>query len=278
MSYEEKEEKQMNLDFESDEAKEELFTRIKESDYKIKLKKRPNNNRRLDIFANGPSLLDTADVVQEIDSDVMVLNDFLKSNLEENFNIKWYVIADPNYMDEENREDKERIEKYIKNSKGIKLIMPDYIYRKWEDKDFIQRFVIGVNSRSIFYLNVGKEEFELFEKNDLAPAFQNVLVLAIYAGIQLGYGEIYVHGCDFSFIQQTHMERGKLYNQDKHFYNQEGVKYYWSFGYMELLKYIRIALMAMKELKDYADYENVKIINMSKNSFIEHFEFYDNTN
>lgn len=265
----------MDLDNESLWNKIKIYKKIIFSNYKIKFPKQKSNGRRLDIFVNGPSLLDTCGKVEEVDSDVMVVNNFLNSRLEDKYNIKWYVIADPNYLYEENKGEKTVIEEYVKKKEGIKLIMPDYLYRKWDDKVFLQENVIGVNSRNIFYQNVGKYEYRQFEKNNLAPKFQNVLILAIYAGIQLGYENIYLHGCDFSFIQQVFMEKGKLYNQDRHFYNPEGVRVYWDFGYMELLKYIRIALMALNELKKYSEYENVRIVNMSRTSFIEHFDFYE---
>lgn len=262
----------MDLDNESIWNKIKLHKKILFSDYKIKLEKQSDNGRRLDIFVNGPSLLDTCDEVNKIDSDIMVVNSFAESGMAKKYNIKWQVIADPDYIYEEHEKRKNSVEEYVKKS-NIKLIMPDYLYRKWNNKDFLNQYAIGVNSRSIFYLNIGKYEYKQFEKNNLAPRFQNVLVLAIYSGIQLGYKEIYIHGCDFSMIQQTHMEKGKLYNNDVHFYNLSGEEVYWDFGYMELLKHIRMALMALKELKMYAEYENVKIVNKSKNSYIEHFDF-----
>lgn len=232
---------------------------------------RENREKELQIIANGPSLLSFVNDINT-EKDIMVVNDYIDSELSKKIIPKWYVIADPAYFTEEYDSFRKRLEEYcVKND--VRIFSQHQSRKKWGKKDFTDKYLNTILNRPLWKDELDQFELECFKYNKLSPLFLNVLIMAIYAGIQMGYKKIILFGADFNFMQQLSMFKGKLYSQSQHFYDGEGEKHYFEWGYYNEVKNVEYALRGFKCMKQYADYMAVTIINKNPNSFIEFFEF-----
>lgn len=230
-----------------------------------------SNEKELQIIVNGPSLLKHKDKI-DYNRDTMVVNGYIDTDLANILIPKWYVLTDPAYFNDENKVFLTKIEKYCVNH-GVKVISQHSNRKRWNKKDFTDYYLYTILDRPIMKETVDKFELECLKANMMGPWFYNVLVMAIYAGIQMGYQTIYLLGADLNFMQQLSMDKGKLYSQDSHFYNLEGEKLFFEWGYLEELKHVEHALAGLKVMRQYADYIGVKIINTNPESYIEFFDF-----
>ena len=247
------------------------------------------NNGELIILGNGPSLRDTIQyhLKKSENFDWMVVNNFCNTELYYQIKPKFYVIADPTNLGKlENLSDLLR-EETIQFTEGIKsatwemnLIVPDFA----ADCYLIQQVKL-IDNIKIFYYNTNnfssnKSKFADLDNNLIAPPAQTVLNTCIYLGLFLNFKKIYVHGMDMSWHEDLELDQKTniLYIKDRHFYGTKrrpaildvnGVK---SAKVHEYLMCSVRALESFWQLREYADYKKVQIINMSPHSWVDAFD------
>ena len=248
-----------------------------------------NVKDELVIIGNGPSLNDTIHyhLTKAEKFDWMVVNNFCNTDLFHQIKPKFYVIADPSNLGKlENLSDLLR-EETIKFTEGIKsatwkmsLILPDFAI----DGYLVQQVKLTKNI-DIFYYNTknfakNKSKFSDLENNLIAPPAQTVLNTCVYLGLVLNFKKIYIHGMDMSWHEDLELDQKTniLYIKDRHFYGTKrrpaildvnGVK---SAKVHEYLMCSVRALESFWQLREYADYKKVQIINMSPHSWVDAFD------
>ena len=107
------------------------------------------------------------------------------------------------------------------------------------------------------------------------PSTRNVLIPAIQLMINIGYKELYLYGAEFSWTKTIDVDpkNNKVFMNDRHFYNKEDIHYYEKGWYKWYLEAIIDMLGGMDQLTKYALSRKVRIINRTKGSFVDAFEY-----
>lgn len=117
--------------------------------------------------------------------------------------------------------------------------------------------------------------YRLLEKNLLAPIYYNVAIMCIYVGIQLGYKKINLYGADEDFMKELSVDKNnKVMRESVHYYGKETFCENTLHKFdMEMMMYMAyMTFNGLKKMKQYAEKENVKIVNMSDSSWIDFFK------
>ncbi len=255
-----------------------LFTVLFWSDLKNHINRR-NDCDSLIILANGPSLKNELDSVVLSKGDFSVVNDFFKSPYYRQLKPKYHVLADPLYF---------MSDEYVKNiidvvDWNMKLFIPQIIWKK----NPIIKNLINKNSKievipfnTIVYEGFENLRFWFYRRGLSMPRPQNVVVASIYTAINMGYKEIKLYGVDHSWIESIKVDsQNRVCQTDTHFYDTGNTpqniwcKYTGEpYKMHEILTDLSKAFEAYHNLRRYADNENVKIVNYTKNSYIDAFE------
>lgn len=117
--------------------------------------------------------------------------------------------------------------------------------------------------------------FSLYKRNLVCLGAQNVAVGAGVFFVTKGVSELYYAGIDMSEFKGLYVDEDcRVYVDYTHSYGSER-KYATVFGKGEFYKYMRMYQRMFEEfyrLKAYADYRNVKIVNLSDESYVDVFE------
>jgi len=267
-----------------------LFSRLVRS---IRTDKK-NIKKQCVILGNGPSLnfILTKEKNFLRNKDLLCVNDFAGSS---NFKIlkpKYYVLADPVFWSKDNSEKhKKRLKQCLDSMKEanwkMTLILP-VAARRWNY--FLN--LPKLNPRiSIFYINTtevyGPKNIRHFFYNlDLAmPSAQNVLVMAVFVAIKLGFDKIYLAGADHSWHENIEISKDNiLYMKYSRFHEKGKVKhtlFYEDPGETKpyqmhnLFRDLSRMFKSYIELEEYSKELNTKIYNVSPKSYIDAFERLD---
>lgn len=248
-----------------------------------------NTKEELVILGNGPTLNDTINyhLRNKEKYDWMVVNNFCNTDLFSVIKPKFYLIADPTNLGKlENLSDLLR-EETLKFAEGLKsakwkmnLIVPDFA----SDCYLIQQVKLN-NNISIYYYNTknfakNKSKFSDWDKNLIAPPSQTVLNTCLYLGLFLNFKKIYIHGMDMSWHEDLELDQktNKLYIIDRHFYGTKrrpAILDVQGFKTAKVHEYLLCSVRALESfwnLREYADYKNTKVINMSPHSWVDAFD------
>ncbi|SFW36966.1 hypothetical protein [Selenomonas ruminantium] len=250
------------------------------------------NNSKIYILGNGPSLRN------ELDNNLNIFscNDCLCVNwfplTDEFFQIKpsYLALADPVFFADGN-------------------IGYDFIKTKSEQffhvlsKQVDWELVIIIPAQCIFdkrrvdlikensFIKIMKINADLFHGFDFLRDyfinkrlssfhFQNVLVLALTAGIFMGYKQIFLLGCDHDWCKNLYVnDCNDVYIKDIHFYKDksEGLVPMLKrpgqfFSMSELFNAFSIDFVEYEKIEKYARRHECEIINTVENSFIDAFK------
>lgn len=249
------------------------------------------NSNTLFILGNGPSLNTTfesgTDFLKE--KDIICVNNFVTTDLFVKLKPTKYMIADPNNLigletlsDTFKKETIKVVNEFQKKLNwNIDFIIPDfaqqgYLYQNLKTNKFITFYFYNTK-------DVSKTKYTYFQNLDenlIAPPAQTVLNTCLWLGIKLKYNEIYLLGADTSWIEQVRVDQmtNELYTIDRHFYGDVKHPLYSDVDgkipcklYEELRANV-ITLENYWELKEYAEYKDVKVYNASAYSLIDAFE------
>ena len=248
------------------------------------------NGDKMIIIGNGPSLNKTMELYGDVvcETPCMMVNFAANTELYERIRPSVYLLVDPawyNPSDEQKQSIYACIDAIVqKTSWQMKIIMPHCAMGCFA----IERFKENPNLEIFYYedgwqIPEGMTQYEAWDKNLVTPPGQTVLNTAVWLSIYWGYKETYLVGVDTSWLEDTHVnqEDNRVYTIDTHFYKNEDVygenlwkenKRYISSKYHEEIETLVIALKSYWELREYADWKDVKVYNASEYSCIDAFE------
>ncbi len=233
-----------------------------------------DNGKKLSIILNGPSLNMSLKYLDPNNTDIMMVNHAIELELYEKLKPIYVCFADPNLFipSKSNYKLYRRIAEI--NKKTI-LFYPS------TNKNVIMIKGKEINIRSVFATEriMGREVYspKLLEQNLISPYFINVGIMALYVGIQLGYKKIILYGADLSMFKALLVnEKLEIEQESTHFYTDQKLNLSRIFrrGYdmaYEMQTWHETFLQ-FKIVSEYAKYENVEILNMSKESMLDCFE------
>ena len=249
-----------------------------------------NNYRKIILIANGPSLnKDMKKVILESkESEVYVLNYFAVTQYFNLIRPENYVLTDRMFWNENANEDIKNDNKDLfmsldKVDWKMNLICPDSGFKTIKNR--LRRNnnikVIKVHSVNIEFRN---EKINLFalSKNIITPHFINGLVMVLWHAINKEKKKIEIYGADFSLFKEYYIDQStnELYNSASHFYKNTEAQNNASYKYPNEPKKMMHTRMyqqwssfyQMYLLSKLAEMKNIKVTNLSSNSYLDSFE------
>lgn len=250
--------------------------------YNIK-KCRMKNERNCFVLANGPSLkivFGKKELLQEImQSDVVAMNNFANSEYFRLIKPKYYVLLDPLFYDEEEIQKRVDFRCLYNNLHHVDWDMTIFLVYDANIK-VVNRNINNANINVVQFNGTKIVGFDWFQnlcyKNHLGlPSSRNVVIPALQLMINLGYKRIYLYGAEFSWTKNIDVDprNNKVYLNNRHFYQTEDILYYDKGWYKWYLQSIVEMIDGVDQVAKYAQYRGVKIINRTKGSFIDAFEY-----
>ena len=255
-----------------------VFSRLK--------KKKTEISHTFVVLGNGPSLNVDMNNASSTNSKVFAaLNYFGCTELFYKVKPQWYFFMDRAFFTDnsKNRRRDDIIRMYnIFNNQvnwNMTIVIPSHYYNdffKYSKLNNPYIKVLGVNTNSV---NASTPVSHwLYKRNWAAPAAQNVTILAIYTGINLGYKSIHLYGVDHTFLKGLFVdEQNRLCLKWEHFYdNKSEVKPVTdTLGnhptIASELKTVARTFQSHEELRKYADDNGTQIVNCTKGSMIDSY-------
>jgi len=249
-----------------------------------------NDYKKTILLGNGPSLKDDIEkVIEESkESEVYVLNYFAVTNYFLKIKPEYYVLTDRMFWSQNANEDikKDNEELYFHLDKvdwRMNLVCPEsgfeWISNRLRANKNIK--VLKVHSVNIEFKT---EKINLFalNKNFITPHFINGLVMVLWHAIYKNSIDIEIYGADFSLFKEYYIDQktNDLYTSASHFYKNTKAQDNASFKYPnETKKMLHTRLYQqwssfyqMYLLSKIAKMKQIKITNLSSNSFLDSFE------
>lgn len=259
---------------------------------KVRRQKKDRQGRAATVLANGPSareiVMDRKDLLE--DTDLLVLNDF--GNTDKFFELKptYYILLDPAYFDYEFKnpglnennsdESRSRERQLMDNFKKVDWQMILFIPAIYKEKKVKALFDANPYIEVVPYYAtriLGCDGFQnfMYKHAQGVPSSRNVIIPAIMLMVQLGYMTVYLYGCELSWTKTMDVdpENGRMYFNDKHFYSKDEIRYFGKGAYLWWLKAIAEMLQGIEQVAKFAEYYGVRILNRTKGSFIDSFEY-----
>lgn len=236
--------------------------------------------RELRIIVNGPSLRAHNFDIKEDNVDFCMVNDACQTNTFIKIKPSSYIIADPAYITRLDLEENIKTWNILNNvTWEMTLFVPYYMNKKVQNLLHNEAVKISYY-HSASYFGWRKFSFFLYNKNLAMPSAVNVLIPSIYVGIQQGYSKIRLYGSDHSWLEQLRVNSAnQVCVRQLHYYdNEELLKlepWYDEIGKLFSMNRILARfseIFRQYEILDmYAKYQNVQIVNMCPNSYIDAF-------
>jgi hypothetical protein len=247
-------------------------------------------NDQVVILGNGPSLQHDLNTYPHFlpGKDLICVNHFPKTELFEAIQPSIFITGAPDlWLDDIE-------EKYVKQSKELfeamnkKTNWPLSFFIPFEAKKHSrwQNQISGNSNITIFfYNNIPVEGWNFFKnwcfkRNIGMPRPHNVMIPSLMMSLALGYETIYLLGADHSWLPEISVtDTNEVLINQKHFYDHDTSK-----GQPldkrgigkrtlpELLYKFMTAFSSYFEIRRYADYREIKILNATKDSFIDAFD------
>ena len=240
------------------------------------------SGKELRIIGNGPSFNLRQAMTKDDNVEYCMIN---QSCLTPEFNIlkpSIYVIADPGYALKNNRN---AITLWKRLNDGIDwnmtIYMPYYMFREIKDLDCHCKNIKVSFYHSSCFQGWKKLAHWLYDKNFAIPGAANVLIPSLYIGIIHNYELIRLYGADHSWTEQMRVNKmNQVCVRQIHYYDdEEQVKLEpWNdetgkpFTMMRILERFSSIFGQYEMIEDYAKSRNIKIINMSPDSYIDAFK------
>lgn len=243
-----------------------------------------SNKPLLRILGNGNSLASLLEDERIVDCDYMVMNNHILHSSYFDLKPRFYVLADPCFFQNiPNRVDYRYIvDRILKETTWkMTLIVP------WEHSKMTSiqstEFVEILQVNEAVYSTKDEHQQWVYDHNLAMPDVNNVLALAIYTGIYLGYKELELYGVEHSWTKDLYVSHDNgTCLVDSHFFDKDkkeecNLNYFEKAGggrmkFHEVLLLYASYFPAYWELREIADRKGVHILNCSPNSFIDAFE------
>lgn len=239
---------------------------------------RSDNRNLLTILANGPSLKEELDKLDYTVGDFSVVNRFYESPYYVIIKPRYYVLADPEFFKHE-----DEIKKLTECVDWEMTLIVSYT--GWKKLAFLRnlpnKHITVLPYHSNPYKGFMWLKYFLYKRGLSMPTAQNVLVPSIFNGINMGYKEIRLYGADHSWTKTLCVDKeNQVCAVDVHFYEDEKEvkllpylkcpgEYY---KLHELLRDFAKMFESYHQIRWYADKAGCRILNCTKDSFIDAFE------
>lgn len=234
----------------------------------------------LKILGNGNSINDS-DFSTGNDIDYLVVNRHVLSPSYLQIKPKYYVFADDHFYT--SNEGYELLNKIKEDTQWDMMIF--FPYSKKHAKHLTSLFKDTPQIQVKFYNTVFYQGFKkfgcyLYEKNLAVPRFQNVLAASIYLALLLKYKQIYLYGVEHSWLKNLFVNnKNEVCLDNPHFFDttKSSPKTWKEIQGQDILLHealIAYAKMfeAYHELERFAKSRGTKIVNCTKDSFIDAFK------
>lgn len=251
--------------------------------FKKKLKKIGSlkHGSLLRILGNGESLKNELNRLETEKADYMVLNRHVLSSDYESLKPGYYVLADSHYFNHP-----EGLFVLEKISEKTQWDMILFVPRNKKNNKVVKGIMSGnAFIRIVFYNNFVFSGFSwlkktLYNSNLVMPKIQNVLAACIYIGIFLRYNIVELYGVEHSWTKNLSVnDNNEVCLENPHFYDQqkESGKTWKEIHHKDadmatVLRAYANMFDSYYELNKIAHSRHVRIVNCTKNSFIDAFE------
>ena len=249
-----------------------------------------NKERDVSVLANGPSAREIIDNKLQLlrSCDLLAMNDAAISDSFEKLKPQYYILLDPAYFGGSwlgykelttNNYDEILTKLYDKLthvSWEMSLLLPrgkgtDTVASKFKNNKYVK--IIRYNATRI----QGFDKYKMcsFEKCLGIPSSRNIIIPAILLMINAGYKNIYLYGAEFSWTKymDIDVETGLMYMNDRHFYSKDEIRYFDKGAYKRRLTCIAEMLDGLDSLALYARKKGVNVVNRTRGSFIDSFQY-----
>ena len=246
-----------------------------------------NNENNIVVLGSGPSLFEDLGRIENLDNcKYLAVNDFITSKLFCELKPNYYVLADPGYFDKDcdNILVVKTINLLSKVEFQVQLFIPFIYYKMFIknnpnilDNNYLRISPFHTNE----YYGFERVNFFLYKAGLSMPLVQNILIAAVFISINLGYKNVYLLGADHSWLYDLRVNLdNRVCQYKRHFYNSEesnqmepffkspGVTY----KMHEILVVLSRTFYGYLKLENYSKKRNARVINVTKNSYIDAFE------
>ena len=227
------------------------------------------------VLGNGPSLKTELEENIELfcNKDAVVVNTMCKSPVYKLIKPKFYVLLDLIIWDPKWPEYDNVVNGLLDTDWEMFLVLPRIC-----PKEYYSVFSANPKLKIVFFngtriVGFSRISYFLYKYGFGIPYSRNVMTPALMCAINNGYKKVLLYGADHSWTKDLIAdENNRIYIKDSHFYESE-VKRYLPVGmYRNYLLQHYITFLSHHIMNKYANYRGTKIINKTKNSFIEDYE------
>jgi len=246
------------------------------------------------VLANGPSIKEVFNNKEELNqitkTDSLCVNHFYKSEFFIKIKPNYYIISAPElWLKEVNKEHTEsRIHLFTFLQKNVDWRMTFFVPFQAKQTQFWQNLLNQNDLITIEYYNITpiegfkKSRYRRYNKQLGTPRCHNVVGYSLMTLIWKGYTKIGLLGVDHTWTKSLFVsENNEAFLSQPHFYNPEaGLQKMDSKGKENedkrtlhaIIHKFYLAFKSYFEINNYSLTKNVKIINLTKGSFIDAFE------
>ncbi|MBR5437056.1 MAG: hypothetical protein IK120_09395 [Muribaculaceae bacterium] len=230
------------------------------------------------ILGNGPSLADTIrDFSPQLAATPTLAVNFAANTPEfRQLRPRYYVLADPHFFASGN----ENVDRLIANINAVDWTMTLFL-------PFVAKGASSkINSEKVkieYYNAIGVEGFQwlenaAFKSGRGMPRPRNVLIPSIMIALKMGYKNVWVAGADHSWTKTLSVnERNEVVSIQPHFYKEDEKEErrirtdYLRYPLHQILYSFYVAFRSYFTIQRYAESRDVKIFNVTPDSFIDAF-------
>ncbi|QHT68832.1 hypothetical protein GXP67_20350 [Rhodocytophaga rosea] len=263
---------------------------LKDSKFSTKVKSISGRSGQVIVLGNGPSF--RADVEQYSsffqDKDIICVNNFANSPYYETLKPYMYLFLDNMYWHKEILSEVEAqimaTFEFVNNKTSWPVILLFPFQARGSER---LKVFTNPNIQTLFFNHTPVSGFIgirhwLYKRNLGMPKAQNVLIAALFVGINMGYKKIYLFGADHSWHQTIELNsKNMVCFRDSHFYDNDDahlIPFYKgyanqdTFTMQELFDAFATMFRGYDMLQVYAQSLGCKIYNFSSKTFVDAFE------
>jgi len=243
-------------------------------------------SRRLVILGNGPSLVSGIDAGRAEGGHLLGVNTFANTELFARLRPVHYVIADLAFWDLRGPEGLRRKAQQLWDRIGELTSWPMTIYLPSGARSFRESYASAAANPNVKFCYFsarralsrhGRTLHGVFARNLLMPNPQNVLIAAVYVGIQLGYGQLALLGADHDWVTQISVDaQSRLCLRDPHFSRDDAdTAKPWidifgrQYRVHEVMGIMQDVFKAHDDLAAYARARGIRVVNETSTSLID---------
>ncbi|MFM7309611.1 MAG: hypothetical protein ACKOZY_03315, partial [Flavobacteriales bacterium] len=243
-------------------------------------------NHQLVLLGNGPSLQSSMSrgIPQESTS-FMAVNTFVFSDAFEAFKPRYYVMMDPGLWRADNELTQKTTASLIqKTAWELHLLIPYDARSSALVQQLSQNKHIHIHFLNyVVYKGFRSLGFRLYASNRAMPQAQNVLVAALFLGLNLGYKRVLLFGADHNWHQHLEVNAENVVCvRQVHFYENESevklVPFYKAMHVQETFRMDELfhawakVFHGYHQVAEYAASRGATILNATPGSFVDAFD------